>query len=72
MDNYALIDAFKGRNSPVTKQPVHMSLWRLFNQKTLQDVFLIVLESAWKREEVHNLSPRQAQDKWERLKRWWE
>ena len=72
MNNYALVDTFKGRNSPVTNQPVTMTLWRLFDRNKLQDIFLIVLESAYQREELHDLSPSKARDKWERLKKWWE
>lgn len=70
--NYALVSEFKGRNSPVTKQPVSITLWRLFDKDTLIDKFVIVLESAWKREEIHDLTPHKAYDKFDRLKRWWE
>lgn len=72
MDNYALVDEFKGRNSPFTNQPVKVSLWRQFNAKTLIDKFVIVLESAYQREEIHDLSPSKAYDKFDRLKKWWE
>ena len=72
MDNYALVAEFKGRNSPVTKQPVKMSMWRLFDREHLIDKCLIILESAYLREELHDLTPSQARDKWDKLVRWWE
>lgn len=71
MGSYALVDEFEGRDSPVTQQPVKMTLWRLFDKDTLQDIFLLILESAWQREEIHGLTPAKALDKWERLKKWW-
>ena len=70
--SYALVSEFKGRNSPVTKQPVSITLWRLFDKDTLIDKFVIVLESAWRREEIHDLTPHTAYDKFDRLKKWWE
>ena len=71
-DNYALVAEFKGRNSPVTHAPVLITLWRQFDAKTLIDKFMIVLDSAYKHEEIHDLTPRKACDKFDRLKKWWE
>lgn len=69
--NYALIDSFKGRNSPHTAKPVHVLLFRNFNPKTLQDVYRLELVSGRKHEIFENLTPAIAKTKFEANKKWW-
>lgn len=67
----ALIDKFTGRTSPVTHQPVHVLLFRLFNPKTLQDVYKVEFVSGSKHEIYDNLTHNQAVSKYEAALRWW-
>lgn len=69
--SYALIDSFKGRNSPYTAKPVHGLLFRNFNPKTLRDVYKVELVSGSKHEIYENLTPAVARTKFESNKRWW-
>ena len=67
----ALIDSFVGRASPVTCRPVVVSLWRLFNPKTLQDVYKVEFVSGSKHEVYDQLTHAQAMSKYQDAKRWW-
>lgn len=67
----ALIDKFIGRTSPVTKHPVTIKLFRLFNPKTLQDVYKVEFISGNKHEVYDKLSYNQAMSKYQAAKRWW-
>lgn len=69
--SYALIDSFKGRNSPHTAKPVHVLLFRNFNPKTLRDVYKVELVSGSKHEIYENLTSAVARTKFESNKRWW-
>ena len=68
---YALIDSFKGRDSPLTAQPVHILLFRNFNPQTLQDTYKVELVSGNKHEIYRNLCYSQAIAKFQSNVRWW-
>lgn len=67
----ALIDSFVGRASPVTCKPVHVSLWRFFNPKTLQDVYKVEFVSGSKHEVYDKLTHSQAMSRFQAAQRWW-
>lgn len=67
----AVIDTFVGRENPVTKHPVTVQLMRLFDPKTLQDVWAVVFTSGNKHEEYNNLTHNEARVKWNNAKAWW-
>lgn len=69
--SYALIDSFKGRNSPFTAKPVHGLLFRNFNPKTLVDIYKVELISGSKHEIYDNLCHSEAIHKFEANKKWW-
>lgn len=68
---YALIDTFKGRNSPYTAKPVHIMLFRQFNPKTLVDIYKVELISGSKHEIYDDLCHSEAIRKFEANKEWW-
>lgn len=70
--SYALIESFKGRNSPYTAKPVHVLMFRNFNPHTLQDVYKVELVSGSKHEIYENLTRSQAEAKYKSNCSWWQ
>ena len=67
----ALVDTWVGRTHPQTQYPVQMFLYREFNNKTLQDTWMLVLKAGYQQETITNLTPSEAMRKWEANKKWW-
>lgn len=70
--SYALIESFKGRNSPYTAKPVFVLMFRNFNPQTLQDVYKVELVSGSKHEIYENLTHSQAVTKYKSNCHWWQ
>lgn len=66
-----LIEKFTGRESPATKLPVTILLFRQFDAKTLIDIYKVELISGSKHEVYDNLCRSEAIHKFEANKKWW-